>query len=574
MSPKKAHKPAPMDELDLIMEYMQADDDVSKFVGLSLLRSTLCSKNDPMKAHQDFLRCRPADTRGQILQILSEFAKSKHGLYCLLMVDGWSLLPKLTLKKKDAFYVLVHACDFAKQIAGMSVALPKLCDAIFNLAKACLYHEAFLPEILECLNDLVDYFPNVCHGTVGPREKQGTYFLQNSSPPNWLMHVALLLLKSAAVAHHSDNQSRLVHANVLLSASLLRIWFTDAAILLFRTVWSRLFVRLRLADLQKWIPSLVKTKEPDYPRIVERLFYSYNIISAFLSLAWRKTKPTAEQDNTSERASYVPDLVRQLEQDLDHVSSLTMLYLIKRYDAAAKLIAIKFDDPIAVEERRLAPIRQMEWDQLTTAQLCMVSLWWREGLVDFGPKVQSLLHVTLGLYNQRNEMRRPILVITQFITAKKEGVEMFNHIDGWGMLVDDLEAIVELDELDPWTEQCGLHLVDILFNVASCELEHGSTEEHWMEIAKLAGHMDSERLCGALEIKCAVAVLAADIYQLAVRHGATRSAATLRVILRQTRKLLTARERIREQWVEQLEQTRIKLRWMGTNGAHSASPIM
>lgn len=47
-----------MDELDLVMEYMQADDDVSKFVGLSLLRSTLCGKNDPMKAHQDFLRSR------------------------------------------------------------------------------------------------------------------------------------------------------------------------------------------------------------------------------------------------------------------------------------------------------------------------------------------------------------------------------------------------------------------------------------------------------------------------------------------------------------------------------------
>ncbi|KAL9052935.1 MAG: hypothetical protein Q9206_004110 [Seirophora lacunosa] len=627
MSPKNAHKPAPMDELDLVMEYMQADDDVSKFVGLSLLRSTLCSKNDPMKAHQDFLRCRysiptaflkrllsaadykgeriidrdymialavwvtlclalivpfhipkdqnlpewtirllnaskigPADTRGRILQILSEFAKSKHGLYCLLMADGWSLLPKLTLKKKDAFYVLVHACDFAKQIAGMSVALPKLCDAIFNLAKTCLYHEAFLPETLECLNDLVDYFPGVCHRMVGPKENQGTYFLQDSSPPTWLMHVALLLLKSAAVAHHSDDQSRLIHANVLLSASLLRIWLNDAALLLFRTVWSWLFVRLRLADLQKWIPSLVKTKEPDYPRIAERLFYSYNIICAFLSLPWRKKKP--EQDNNSERASYAPDLVRQLEQDLDHVSSLTMLYLIKRYDAAAKHMAIEFGDPIAVEERRIAPISQMEWDRLTTAQLCMVSLWSREGLVDFGPKVQSLLHVTLGLYNQRNEMRRPILMITQFITAKKEGVELFNHIDGWGMLVDDLEAIVQLDELDVLTEECGLHLVDILFNVASCELEHGSTEEHWKDVAKLAGHMDSERLCGALEIKCAVAVLAADIYQMAVRHGATRSAATLRIILRQTRKLLTARERIDEQWVEQLEETRIKLRYM------------
>lgn len=71
MSPKNAHKPAPMDELDLVMEYMQADDDVSKFVGLSLLRSTLCSKNDPMKAHQDFLRCRYSIPTAFLKRLLS-----------------------------------------------------------------------------------------------------------------------------------------------------------------------------------------------------------------------------------------------------------------------------------------------------------------------------------------------------------------------------------------------------------------------------------------------------------------------------------------------------------------------
>ncbi|KAI4280105.1 MAG: hypothetical protein L6R35_005975 [Caloplaca aegaea] len=612
MSSKIGDKPVPKEELDLAMEYMQEADDVSKFVGLSLLRSIFRSKI--VQAQQVTLRGRtaiparflnrllgaadyrgdriidrdymvalavwvifsftrlvpqnlqndkqsagwignlltaskisPPDTRDQILLILLCLAETRQGSKSLLMDDRWSLLPKLALKNEIAFQVIQCASKSAI-FYGMSDALPKLCDMISSLAKVFRYHRVVTP-CLECLDFLVDYVP------------------KESSLYTWLEPTAWLLLESGTLGHYSGDELRMKHAIVLLTASLLRVCPKDASRLLFGSrrqeppqtgmqYVSWLFVWLRLVDLQKSIPTLWEAQEePEYPHLSERLYYSYNIISAFLSFPWRVKRFKAHQHENPETIPYPAVLVRQLEQKVDHVSALTMLYLIKRYDAAAKHLAIGYGD--SIEEIGMAPMYQMEIDPVTTAQLNMVALWMRENQAeDFGPKVHSLLHVTLGLYSQKDDQRRPILIITELVTHYTEGVELFNHIDGWGMLVDDLEAIIKVDDLAESTKYCGLLLVDILFNVAHWEIEYGTSEEQRMEVTKLAYDMDSEGLCGTLEVKCAIAALAADLYQLAVRRGRKRSLASIGHLLKLTKRLLIARDRMNEHSLEKLEDTR------------------
>ncbi|KAL8990328.1 MAG: hypothetical protein Q9177_000989 [Variospora cf. flavescens] len=632
MSSKIGDKPVPKKELDLAMEYMQEADDVSKFVGLSLLRSIFPS--NIVQAQQITLRCwtaiparflnrllgaadyrgdwiidrdymvalavwmilslttlvpqnlqndkqsagwignlltaskiSPPDTRDQILLILLFLAETRQGSKSLLMDDRWLLLPKLALENEIAFQVIQCACKSAI-FYGMSDALPKLCDMISSLAKVFRYHRVVTP-CLECLDFLVDYVPN------------------ESSLHTWLEPTAWLLLESGTLGHYSGDELRTKHAIVLLTASLLRVCPKDASRLLFGSrrpespktgmqYVSWLFVWLRLVDLQKSIPTLWDAQEePEYPHLSERLYYSYNIISAFLSFPWRVKRFKAHQHENPETIPYPAVLVRQLEQKVDHVSALTMLYLIKRYDAAAKHLGISYGDSITIEEISMAPMYQMDMDPVTTAQLNMVALWMRENQAEnFGPKVHSLLHVTLGLYSQKDVQRRPILIITELVTQYTEGVELFNHIDGWGMLVDDLEAIIKVDDLAESTKYCGLLLVDILFNVANWEIEYGTSEEQRMDVTRLAYDMDSEGLCGTLEVKCAIAALAADLYQLAVRRGRKRSLASIGRLLKLTKRLLIARDRMNEHSLEKLEDTRVKLRWMGMNGAQTGCPEM
>lgn len=371
----------------------------------------------------------------------------------------------------------------------------------------------------------------------------------------WLSPVTQLLLQSTTNTRCAD-RSRLTHAVVLLSASLIRTFPAESSSLLFSSQLavpfgntskpvSWLFVQHRLVDIRSSIPSLPeKLNGPEYKVVSERLAECYVIISAFTGFFMGGATNDKENDY-SEVLPFTRDLTDILLKTLSDACSVTVDYLCERYAAGPN---------------------QMRRDPFTKAQLRMLAMWLPK---DDGTKLRdgpvSILDVTFGLYGEQEDTRMPILMITEQATSHPSGVDKFHRNGGWVVLFHELESIIELPSPSQQTHSNGVLILDILRKVATHDIEAGNAHEHWMDVVRLACKLDTEGSAEGLDLKYQMAALAAEFYELFLQSGKERRPGTLKQLLKVVSRLLTKRGRVGETTVGELEEAMENLRLLKGN---------
>lgn len=413
-----------------------------------------------------------------------------------------------------------------------------------------------------------------------------TAMQDSSEDATWLAPTTQLLLESTTSKRCAD-PARMAHAAVLLAGSLIETFPIKSSTLLFGSKvedpsaptpypMSWLFVRLRLIDIQSSMPSLMeKLRGPKYKVISERLTACYNIATAFIGFLVRWTKNNDDGKDNATSLPYEAKLLTSLRKALSEACSSTVEYLCQRYDAAVADKAIaeilsRNHQGQAIEVPTSPSPSQMRRDPLTIAQLRVISLWLHENTGGrMLKKAVAILDVTLGLYTEDNDIRLPILTIIDEITSHPNGVDNFHHNKGWRMLFNDLESIIESHFLSEGSHYSALQIVHILRNVAINDIETRNAEEHWLDVVRIACQLENEGSVESLDVKYAIATLAADLYLLSLRCGKDGRPETLKQLLEVLKELHTARNGLDESTVGDLEDAMRSLRLLKRNSAQT-----
>lgn len=321
--------------------------------------------------------------------------------------------------------------------------------------------------------------------------------------PSWLGSLAALIRQNCL-----NQEWTLIQPTILLTASLLHIFPTDFANLLFSgsstplvsqdsRPASYLFIKLLLIDIRDVIPRLQERVGPDNILALDRMAASYDILSAFISFLIHlldDEDPPSDRDNEIDQPSaspFTPSLLLQLRADISEVMSLTIENLRDRlenitYDAASRpLIA-----PSVSGTTSSTPTQQ---STLTISQIRTLALWLREDDNEaLRKEAASIANIMLHLYSaeseQMLEFRSPVLIALEGIVNVPEGVEAFLAADGWLVLSGDLQAILTST---PSSEDSsasfarGIEIIRVLLDVVESDVV-GPAKEDWMGIVELA----------------------------------------------------------------------------------------
>ncbi|KAI4171932.1 MAG: hypothetical protein LQ346_008678 [Caloplaca aetnensis] len=394
------------------------------------------------------------------------------------------------------------------------------------------------------------------------------------------------LILESATTNRVPDPPRMTGAAVLLAASLIKTFPAKFPMLLFasgfldpvnRASLSFLFVELRLTRLYRGMSSFIQEsggRGLEHTMMSEDLTSCYDIISAFVEFYVERQ----EADPSSEYP-YAQDLVGQLKQGLLNACRGTVMYLCKRYDtivaqtALSEMALRSSQADLTVESA--SSRRQMVRDPLTTAQLRMLALWLMEDEKNAAalrsPVNVEVLHVILGLYSEGNDIRESSLTIIAEITCHSYGVDNFHHSAGWQILFKDLKSIMELSSPPEQGQSNASRIVNILNNVASCDIKRGAVEEHWMDVIHLACKLDTEGSIRALDVKYHVAALAVNVYRKSLLQGLGGKAETLDQLLEVTKRLHGVHHRLAGAvlTVMELEVALGILRFFKRNGART-----
>jgi hypothetical protein len=160
---------------------------------------------------------------------------------------------------------------------------------------------------------------------------------------DWI-HPALLAMKMQIIQQPTRDVRE---SAVLLAGSLLRkippsinlpaLLFSNSAAVDANNPknFPLLFVKLLLVDIRSTIPALMsKLTDLSYPSISFRLALSYDLLAAFLSVLLRLSDEEGEEFESLRGMQITPDQLLKLQPDLTETFSLTFEYFRDRWDAA------------------------------------------------------------------------------------------------------------------------------------------------------------------------------------------------------------------------------------------------
>lgn len=220
------------------------------------------------------------------------------------------------------------------------------------------------------------------------------------------------------------------------------------------------------------------------------------------------------------------DLLMKLRANISEVMSLTIEHLRDRYDSSTAGAAGLHPSARAPNGRSSNPL-PIAWDTssgiledpLTLSQLRPLSLWLSgDDNQALRREASGIMDVLLSLYQCASNRDFPsaVLLCLEGIIEIPEGVEAFLREEGWAILAADLEHILRI----PQEHAHGIEIVRILLGVLEADVT-GPAKDEWMSIIDLARQSVAqapERTDPALDLGVAIFQLSVELMIRAPRN--------------------------------------------------------
>ncbi|KAI9880191.1 MAG: hypothetical protein M1830_004777 [Pleopsidium flavum] len=437
-----------------------------------------------------FLVLLPSESCGNVKMVLLTFASEIHGACELLDLDleDSTALYEICVQEPLALDVIKHAFITRTTVNNVSHELMRvrLDETVSGLIRN--FRDAEPTRLFVCLNDVFN------------------------GVPSWILHHAkwfpslIVMIHTSIVCSQHDVASDVRMAALELSATLLRLYGEHSSVLLFKPSvpvsrslngkpFVYLFIKLLLVDIHGTIPSLLgMLTSPTFANTCKRLTASYDIIVGFVgyllkSLDYEDTDPQGTID------SLLPsDLLLRLRTDIAEAMSLTIEYMRDRYDAAVdgrsdsrasmhfSMASRQSPNPPLILPSDF-PTGGVPEVQLAAAQVRALSLWLREDDNErLRKEAVGIIDVLLSLYSSTagDDVRSPVVVALQGITAVAEGVETFLDRGGWTILFEDLKSALASSNAAEEQGSTAIEIVRLLLAIVE-STPFGTPREEWME---------------------------------------------------------------------------------------------
>ena len=250
-------------------------------------------------------------------------------------------------------------------------------------------------------------------------------------------------------------------------------------------------IRSTIPSLQEKLHS---AEYPDISERVARAYDIVSAFIGFLLQSLEAMDSDDDDDEGSGSAFSAPmpvDLLMKLRANISEVMSLTIEHLRDRYDSSTAGAA-GLHPSARTPSQGSTKILPIAWDTssgisrdpLTLSQLRALSLWLRNEENDaLRREASGIMDVLLALYRDASDQdfRYPVLLSLEGIIETPEGLEAFLREEGWAVLADGLRDILRV----PSEHVRGIEVVRVLLAVVEADVT-GPAKEEWMSIVDLA----------------------------------------------------------------------------------------
>ena len=203
---------------------------------------------------------------------------------------------------------------------------------------------------------------------------------------------------------------------------------------------------------------------------------------------------SGDEDKSASPAFSAPmpvDLLMKLRANISEVMSLTIEHLRDRYDSSTAGAAGLHPSARTRNEGSTNPL-PIAWetstgiskDPLTLSQLRALSLWLRDEENDaLRREASGVTDVCLALYQDTSDQdfRFPVLLFLEAIIEIPEGVDSFLREEAWAILAADLQTTPPT----PSEHARGIEIIRVLLAIVESDVT-GPSKEEWMPIVDLA----------------------------------------------------------------------------------------
>ncbi|KAL8663960.1 MAG: hypothetical protein Q9168_007999 [Polycauliona sp. 1 TL-2023] len=518
-----------------------------------------------------------SETKKLALEILDELAGTRNGSMALLWSKNWPML-----LQSAVVHPIIHSIGekayrhaFTYKTAEDRLGLqPELHDRIYDWVSGM--------HLVSDPTPLFEHVYNLVRWHVPAKEI--------SDAPDWLVPLTQSLLGITSV--ECTDAPRTQNAIVNLSAALVRCYPSHSPPLLYGgppfaelpidtepLAW--MFLQDQLIDIRTSIPTLMNSADGDHKSTLMRLAGCYGLIAAFTKFLVKSVGGAAELDNAFANKAevsqgirsqpesksggfhelpYDPSLLLRIREEISNVCSLTMEYLLDRFEAwdADKTIRRaprgvgSASDRFEFVHKNTVP--SMTEDPMVMEQLKMLAFWLREddGEVLRKEAAGIMVQVSLGLYGTTEELRTPLLIILAQCSLVPHALDRIRRSSGWKALFSDLSSITGSRDVDEHVIQDGLCILDLIGPPASDAISSGKDMGAWKDFARIAVQLDEEGPADLLSLKGSVAIW--SIALLRMVDASTLDAASKRLqkmLSAVPARLLKAKDRMSEEAVQE-----------------------
>lgn len=249
-------------------------------------------------------------------------------------------------------------------------------------------------------------------------------------------------------------------------------------------------IRSTIPSLQEKLHS---TEYQDISERIARAYDIISAFIGFLVQSLEGMGSDVEDDgiSTTFSAPLSIDLLMKLRTSISEVMSLTIEHLRDRYDSSTAGAAGLHPSARTPNERSSHPL-PIAWDTssgilkdpLTLSQLRALSLWLRDEENDaLRREAAGIMDVLLALYQDTSDQdfRYPVLLALEGVIESPDGIESFLREEGWAILAADLKNIIPI----PSEHARGIEVVRVMLAVVETDVT-GPAKEEWMPIVELA----------------------------------------------------------------------------------------
>jgi hypothetical protein len=272
--------------------------------------------------------------------------------------------------------------------------------------------------------------------------------------------------------------------------------------------FSYLLINLLLIDIRSTFPTLLShLNSTEYPATSQRLAAAFDIVSSFIGFLVR----SLDDESGFSTFSMPPDLLLKLRKDIAETMSLIIEYLRDRWDASVAGVSglhpsARTGTAATSEGTRLTLIWESMDDDVTADPLILAGLrtlaiWIREDENEnLRNESAGIMDMLVELYKastpKRVDFRYPILLALEGILSTEDGVEAFLGQDGWQIVFQDLEQVLQSISNEPVPISTsisgeaarGLEIVRVLLAVVDSPSTSFLREE-WMGAVTTAASM-------------------------------------------------------------------------------------